>query len=73
MELKTTIQEHYQLTGSVLAKSLLDNFDKERENFVKVLQRDYARVMKIQQDAIISGYEPDGDEVWTQILEVTNG
>ena len=30
VELKTMIQEHYQLTGSVLAKSLLDNFDKER-------------------------------------------
>ena len=52
---------------------ILDNFDKERDSFVKVLPRDYARVMQIQQDAIISGYEPDGDEVWTQILEVTNG
>ena len=40
---------------------------------MKVMPRDYARVLKIQQDAIISGYEPDGDEVWTQILEVTNG
>ena len=73
IELQAMIQEHYQLTGSVLAKSILDNFDKERENFVKVMPRDYARVLKIQQDAIISGYEPDGDEVWTQILEVTNG
>jgi len=73
IELKAMIQEHFQLTGSVLGKSILDNFDRERENFVKVMPRDYARVLKIQQDAIISGYEPDGDEVWTQILEVTNG
>ena len=73
VELRSIIQEHFAETGSVLAKSILDNFDQELANFVKVLPRDYARVMEIQQNAIISGYEPDGDEVWTQILEVSNG
>ena len=73
VELRAIIQEHFTETGSVLAKSILDNFDQELANFVKVLPRDYARVMEIQQNAIISGYEPDGDEVWTQILEVSNG
>ena len=73
VELRAIIQEHFNETGSVLAKSILDNFDQELSNFVKVLPRDYARVMEIQQNAIISGYEPDGDEVWTQILEVSNG
>ncbi len=73
VELRAIIQEHFTETGSVLAKSILDNFDQELSNFVKVLPRDYARVMEIQQNAIISGYEPDGDEVWTQILEVSNG
>ena len=73
VELRSIIQEHFAETGSVLAKNILDNFDQELANFVKVLPRDYARVMEIQQNAIISGYEPDGDEVWTQILEVSNG
>jgi glutamate synthase (NADPH/NADH) large chain len=72
-ELREIIQEHFNETGSALAKSLLDDFEQEIKNFVKVLPRDYARVMQIQKDAIISGYEPDSDEVWTQILEVTNG
>lgn len=73
VELRAIIQEHFKETGSVLAKSILDNFEQELSNFVKVLPRDYARVMEIQQNAIISGYEPDGEEVWTQILEVSNG
>jgi glutamate synthase (NADPH/NADH) large chain len=73
LELREIIQEHYNETGSVLAKTILDNFEAEVQNFAKVLPRDYARVMQIQKDAIVSGYEPDSDEVWTQILEVTNG
>ena len=73
LELRSLIEEHYAETGSVLAKSILDNFDEELQHFVKVLPRDYARVMQIQQSAIEAGYEPDGDEVWTQILEVANG
>lgn len=73
LELRTLIQEHYDQTGSVVAKSILDNFEVELANFTRVLPRDFARVMQIQQNAIEAGFEADSDEVWTQILEVTNG
>lgn len=73
LELREMIQEHFELTGSSVAKAILDNFEAELSNFVQVLPRDFARVMEIQHNAIESGFEPDGDEVWTQILEVTNG
>jgi glutamate synthase (NADPH/NADH) large chain len=52
---------------------ILDNFESEAINFVKVLPRDFARVMEIQQQARELGYEPEGQEVWTKILEVTGG
>ena len=73
IELRNLIQEHYDQTGSVVAKSILDNFEQELSNFTRVLPRDFARVMQIQQNAIEAGFEADSDEVWTQILEVTNG
>ena len=37
------------------------------------MPRDYARIVEIQQDAQATGIDLDGEEVWTQILEVTNG
>ena len=40
---------------------------------MRVLPRDYARVVGIQQEALETGIALDGEEVWTQILEVTNG
>ena len=49
------------------------DFKNGAMNFVRVLPRDYARVMEIQRNAQELGYEPDGEEVWTQILEVSNG
>jgi glutamate synthase (NADPH) large chain len=73
IELRNLIQEHYDQTGSVVAKSILDNFEQELSNFTRVLPRDFARVLQIQQNAIEAGYEADSEEVWTQILEVTNG
>ena len=72
-ELMLMLQEHLELTGSVLANKILANFDQELDNFVRVLPRDYARVLEIQTAAQAAGYELDAEEVWTQILEVTNG
>jgi glutamate synthase (NADPH/NADH) large chain len=40
---------------------------------VKVLPRDYAAVIRARQDAIEEGLDPDGDVVWTRIMEVTGG
>ena len=65
--------EHVENTGSNLAQTLLDNFDSEIANFVRVMPRDYAKILDIQNNAKAGGIELDGEEVWTQILEVTRG
>jgi glutamate synthase (NADPH/NADH) large chain len=60
-------------TQSVLAHTLLQNLDNELSNFTCVLPRDYASVLQIRARAQSEGVDPDGDVVWKQILEVTNG
>jgi glutamate synthase (NADPH/NADH) large chain len=40
---------------------------------VKVLPRDYAAVLETRQQAVSEGLDPDGDVVWSRILEATNG
>jgi glutamate synthase (NADPH/NADH) large chain len=72
-ELRSLLEEHLKETSSPLAGMILSGFDQEIANFVKVLPRDYAKVMEIQQQARELGYEPDGQEIWTKILEVTGG
>jgi glutamate synthase (NADPH/NADH) large chain len=67
------LENHVAETGSVLAQTLLQNFDNELANFTCVLPRDYASVLKIRARAQADGVDPDGDSVWKQILEVTNG
>jgi glutamate synthase (NADPH/NADH) large chain len=73
IELRNLIQRHFEETQSAVASAILTNFATEAKNFTKVLPRDYARVMEIQAKALELGHEPDGQEVWTQILEVING
>jgi glutamate synthase (NADPH/NADH) large chain len=72
-ELRGLIEAHVLATDSARAKALLQNFDAELVNFVKVMPRDYAKVLEIQRNATELGIELDGEEVWTQILEVTGG
>jgi glutamate synthase (NADPH/NADH) large chain len=72
-KLRDLLEQHVALTGSPLAERLLGNFETELSNFVRVLPRDYARVMEIQRNANAEGIDIDGEEVWTQILEVTGG
>jgi glutamate synthase (NADPH/NADH) large chain len=38
-----------------------------------VLPRDYAAVLQTRRDALEEGLDPDGDVVWTRILEATHG
>jgi len=71
--LRELLTAHVAKTGSPLGEALLSNFDAEVSNFVRVLPRDYARVMEIQRNASADGFDLDGEEVWTQILEVTGG
>jgi glutamate synthase (NADPH/NADH) large chain len=67
------LRQHATETGSPVAERLLDDIDTAAGEFVKVLPRDYAAVMATRKTAADEGLDPDGDEVWTRIMEVTGG
>jgi len=71
--LRDLLEQHVAETGSALAAALLDDFEAEARNFVRVLPRDYAAVLQTRQTAAAEGLDPDGDVVWNRILEVTGG
>ena len=71
--LKDVLTTHASQTGSNRAATLLADFDRTVSEFVKVLPRDYAAVLATRQDAVNRGIDPDGDETWHKILEVTGG
>ncbi|MTE24006.1 glutamate synthase large subunit [Microbacterium sp. ZXX196] len=71
--LRDLLERHVAETGSDLAERLLGDLENEAANFVRVLPRDYAAVLKTRQDAADEGLDPDGDVVWNRILEVTGG
>ena len=71
--LRDLLAQHLAETDSTLAASLLEDFDVELENFVRVMPRDYAAVLLTRLEAVEEGLDPDGDVVWTRILEVTGG
>ncbi|TPW71013.1 glutamate synthase large subunit [Schumannella sp. 10F1B-5-1] len=67
------LQRHVAETGSTLAQRMLDDLETTLTEFVKVLPRDYAAVLKTRQEAVDAGVDPDGDATWKKILEVTGG
>jgi glutamate synthase (NADPH/NADH) large chain len=71
--LQHLLTEHVERTGSPLAAELLADADALRTAFVKVLPRDYAAVQDIRREAEAAGDDPDGERIWTRILEVTGG
>ena len=44
-ELRVFISEHVQYTGSSVAQRILDNWDEEMKHFIKVMPKDYKRVL----------------------------
>jgi glutamate synthase (NADPH/NADH) large chain len=45
-ELQQMISEHYRYTNSTVAKFVLDDFENQLRNFVKVFPRDYKKVLQ---------------------------
>jgi len=44
-ELKELIQNHFDYTGSSVAKSILENWKENLKQFIKVMPTDYKRVL----------------------------
>ncbi|KAA9135159.1 glutamate synthase large subunit [Microbacterium caowuchunii] len=71
--LRDLLQRHLAETESTLAARLLEDFEEEVKNFVRVVPRDYAAVLQTREVALAEGLDPDGDVVWNRIMEVTGG
>jgi glutamate synthase (NADPH/NADH) large chain len=67
------LKRHAAETDSVVATAMLENLDDSMKRFVKVLPRDFAAVLETREVAISEGLDPDGDVVWSRIMEVTGG
>jgi glutamate synthase domain-containing protein 2/glutamate synthase domain-containing protein 1/glutamate synthase domain-containing protein 3 len=55
VEVQALIKEHAQRTGSLVARNVLASWDRSAERFVKVMPRDYKRVLEAQAAAAESG------------------
>ena len=44
-DLQDLISRHYAYTGSTVAKFVLDDFENQLKNFIKVFPRDYKKVL----------------------------
>ncbi len=71
--LRELLEEHHRETGSAVAAGLLADFGAARTRFTCLVPRDYARVVRIRDEATRSGLDPDGDAVWARILEASDG
>jgi glutamate synthase (NADPH/NADH) large chain len=67
------LERHRLETDSAVAARMLENMPQTVERFTKVVPRDYAAVMETRQIALDEGLDPDGDVVWSRIMEVTGG
>ena len=45
LRIKEMLKRHYNSTGSIIAKRILENFDEELKNFVKILPMDFENVL----------------------------
>ena len=67
------LEQHLAQTESAVALRMLADLDQSMARFVKVVPRDYAAVLATRQAAVDEGLDPDGDVVWSRIMEVIGG
>ncbi len=67
IELKTMIQKHVEYTGSTHAKNILDDWNNSLSKFVKVIPKDYKRMISAIKKAQQSGLT--GDEALMSAFE----
>jgi glutamate synthase (NADPH) large chain len=71
--LKDLLERHLAETDSAVAARMLADLAAAVAEFTKVLPRDYAAVLETREIALAEGLDPDGDVVWSRIMEVTGG
>ena len=69
--LSDLLRRHLAETGSALAQRMLERPEASTAEFVKVLPRDYAAVLRARDEAVENGLDPDGEATWRRILDLT--
>jgi glutamate synthase (ferredoxin) len=67
-EVKALIERHVEATGSKRAHYILENWEELQQRFVKVLPKDYERVLQAFKDVLASGLS--GDEAVMAAFEL---
>ncbi|XP_044268260.1 glutamate synthase 1 [NADH], chloroplastic isoform X2 [Tribolium madens] len=70
---KTLLQEFKDLTGSVVAETLINEFEERRKEFVKVFPYEYQRALKqkqVEQAAINQNSEPKIQDIEDAVTDV---
>ena len=70
---RALLEMHVERTDSPLASDMLTRWGEIAGEFIKLVPRDYAAVLRTREAAAEEGLDPDGDIVWQRILEVTHG
>ncbi len=78
--LLSLVREHFARTESTVAERVLaladagpDGLEEFYSRFTVVLPRDYQRVIDVRTAAALEGLDPDSPQVWTRIMEASNG
>lgn len=71
-DVRRLVEEHLELTGSTVARALLDDPDWALRLTV-ITPRKYASVLRIRREAQERGDDPNGPHAWQLILEDSHG
>ncbi|HET7277392.1 MAG TPA: glutamate synthase large subunit [Dermatophilaceae bacterium] len=70
---RALLDRHLELTGSTVARALLDDWESARSRITLALPRDYQRVLDVRAAAEVEGLDINGTEVWERIMEASRG
>jgi glutamate synthase domain-containing protein 3 len=70
-QVKTLIQTHAELTGSLFAYRILGNWEEVLRQFIKVMPKDYKRMLRAFQNVYESGLS--GEEAEMAAFELNSG
>ena len=51
-ELHQLVSDHYKYTNSTVAKFVLDDFENQMKNFVKVFPKDYKKALQVKKQKL---------------------
>lgn len=71
LDLKTMIENHVKYTGSAIGKAVIEDFDNYLGKFVKVMPRDYKRMLEVIKKVEAQGYS--GDEALMKAFQENVG